>query len=435
MSAIDITNSKNGVLSLVEKRLGEIPAIRAIREECYALLLKSGLPETRNEEYRNTPLSKALEKFDFSVPSASPAPSERVEGFGVPGLDAYALVFVNGKLDLESSTATRAPGLSIRPLRDALEAPGAAEQYFARIADPKHDPFVTWNTMAWDNGVFIEVEDHTSLEKPLAIYHVNGASERQGFSFLRNLIVVGKESKLTLIQKFNATGDHAHFTNIVNEVVVREHASLTAYTLQDDSGDRYHFNHTQIYQHHSSKVNAFVFTLDGKMIRNNLQLDIDGEGCESHMYGLYLIKGDTLADNHTVANHLKPNSLSNELYKGILDDRAKGVFNGKIYVRPNAQKTNAFQSNRNLLLTDQAKVNTKPQLEIWADDVKCSHGCTTGQLDEEALFYLRARGIPKSMAQGMLLYAFAGEVINAIAGVPELRSYLERTVSKRLHQT
>jgi Fe-S cluster assembly protein SufD len=173
--------------------------------------------------------------------------------------------------------------------------------------------------------------------------------------------------------------------------------------------------------------------MDGKFIRNNLQVILDGEGCESHLLGLYLVQGDTLVDNHTVVDHKKANAFSNELYKGIVDDNARGVFNGKIFVRPNAQKTNAFQSNRNILLSDKATVNTKPQLEIWADDVKCSHGCTTGQLDEEALFYLRARGIGEDTARAMMLYAFAGEVIESLKS-ETIKSYIDSLISERLHK-
>ncbi|HEY0741827.1 MAG TPA: SufD family Fe-S cluster assembly protein, partial [Chryseosolibacter sp.] len=192
-------------------------------------------------------------------------------------------------------------------------------------------------------------------------------------------------------------------------------------------------NLTQIYQKNSSRVNTYTFTLNGKFYRNNLNLILDGEGIESHMYGLYLLNGDTLADNHTVVDHMKPNSFSNELYKGILDDSSKGVFNGKIYVRPQAQKTNAYQNNRNVLLTDSASINTKPQLEIWADDVKCSHGCTTGQIDEEALFYLQSRGINKDTARAMMLYAFAGDVVDHVPN-EKMKEYIDALISDRLHK-
>jgi Fe-S cluster assembly protein SufD len=172
--------------------------------------------------------------------------------------------------------------------------------------------------------------------------------------------------------------------------------------------------------------------MDGTLIRNNLTIAIDGEHCESHFHGLSLLKGETIGDNHTVVDHKKPNSFSNELYKGVMDDKSKGIFNGKIYVRPLAQKTNAFQSNRNILLTDQSTINTKPQLEIWADDVKCSHGCTTGQLDDEALFYLQSRGIQKEDARAMLLYAFAMQTTEYVAIGP-LKQYIDTLISKRLY--
>lgn len=212
-----------------------------------------------------------------------------------------------------------------------------------------------------------------------------------------------------------------------------ENAGLNLYTIQNDQGPRHQVGLIRIHQAAFSRVNTFTFTLSGKIIRNNLQLILDGEGIESHMYGLYLLANDTVADNHTVVDHRMPNSYSNELYKGVMDGSSRGVFNGKIYVRPQAQKTNAFQANRNILLSPNAIINTKPQLEIWADDVKCSHGCTSGQLDEEALFYLRTRGIDKRSAQGMMLYAFAGEVLTYVKN-PVVKEYLDVVISERLHK-
>jgi Fe-S cluster assembly protein SufD len=248
------------------------------------------------------------------------------------------------------------------------------------------------------------------------------------------LISIGRNSSATIIEKQDSSGtEYPGFSNVVIEGFVQENAELNLYTLQADHGKRYHFGQTILWQNRNSRVNCFTLTMDGKFIRNNLQVILDGEGCETHMLGLYLVKGDTLVDNHTVVDHKKPNSFSNELYKGVIDNSAKGVFNGKIFVRPHAQKTNAFQSNRNILLSDTATVNTKPQLEIWADDVKCSHGCTTGQLDEEALFYLRTRGIYYETARAMMLYAFAGEVIDAVKD-ENLKIYLDSMISERLHK-
>src|SRR5690606_36646859 len=223
------------------------------------------------------------------------------------------------------------------------------------------------------------------VEHPVLIYHIHDVQEGQVITATRNLVIVGKNSEVTVLEKFDSQGNNNGFSSVISEGVVGENAGLTWYSIQNDSGNRYQFDFKQFKQESSSRINTYTFTLNGKIVRNNLQLALDGEGIDSHMFGLYLIGKDTLADNHTVVDHKQPNSFSNELYKGIIEDSAKGVFNGKIYVRPDAQKTNAFQANRNILLSDRASINTKPQLEIWADDVKCSHGCTSGQLDEEAM--------------------------------------------------
>ena len=305
--------------------------------------------------------------------------------------------------------------------------------YVGQFADVKADPFTAWNTAAWTHGVFIQVPDNTVVNKPVLIYNLHDARDGQVISAIRNLFIVGKNSEVTIVEKFDSLGEHSHFSNSVTEAVVGPNAGLELYSVQNDSGNRYQQGLTHIHQSDSSRVNTFTFTLNGKLVRNNLQLSLDGEGIESHMFGLYLVTGDTLADNHTVVDHRKPNSFSNEIYKGIMDGNSKGVFNGKIYVRPQAQKTNAFQANRNILLSDKAGVNTKPQLEIWADDVKCSHGCTTGQLDEEAMFYLQARGINKETARAMMLYAFAVEILDNVKNT-ELKEYFDHLVSERLHK-
>jgi Fe-S cluster assembly protein SufD len=240
-------------------------------------------------------------------------------------------------------------------------------------------------------------------------------------------------SQLSIIEKFDSVGSNPVFHNFSEEWVVKEKSRLEYCKIQNDNGKSYQVTNTVIHQSDNSLLNTFTLTLNGQLVRNNLGIIIDGEHCESHFYGLYLVNGNTLADNHTVVDHKKPNSFSNEMYKGIMDGNSKGVFNGKIFVRPHAQKTNAFQSNRNILVSDSATINTKPQLEIWADDVKCSHGCTSGQLDDEALFYLRSRGIAAPIAKAMLLYAFAGEVLAPIQD-ETLKSYLDNLIAERLHK-
>ena len=256
-------------------------------------------------------------------------------------------------------------------------------------------------------GAFIEIEDNAIIDRPIMLHFIGDSTQGELVYQIRNLVVAGKFSKCTIIEKFDAIGENKSFTNVVTEIKVDESAFLKYFKIEDDSENAFHISNIHASQATNSNLTTNTYALNGAMVRNNLNIKLEAEGCESYMNGLYLLEGKTHVDNHTVVDHQKPNCYSNELYKGIMDGRSRGVFNGKIFVRQYAQKTNAFQSNKNILLSDKAIVNTKPQLEIWADDVKCSHGCTTGQLDKEALFYLQSRGIQKEKARGMLLQAFA----------------------------
>lgn len=411
--------------SLLSDILADIKPEAGLRADARQWLEQLGLPGNKSEEYKFTPITRALEKnFQFSLKNHA-GEIKSIEPFSIPGIDAHTLVFVNGVFD-ESLSNYDQTDLHLTPIT-------GSENRFGTLADFKADPLVAWNTAAWTSGISIEVKANVATSKPVVLHYINDTSKGEVKSFIRNIIRLGKSSSLTVIEKQDTIGDHPGFSNIVTEGFVEENAALNLFNIQADSGKRFHFGQTTIWQARDSRVNTFTLTLDGKFIRNNLQLILDGEGIESHMDGLYILQGDTLADNHTTADHRKPHSNSNELYKGVIDGSAKGVFNGKIYVRPDAQKTNAFQSNRNILLSDKATVNTKPQLEIWADDVKCSHGCTTGQLDEEAMFYLQARGIDKATARAMMLYAFAGEVLEKIDSA-QLRNYFDTLVSERLHK-
>ncbi|MEX2234388.1 MAG: Fe-S cluster assembly protein SufD, partial [Cyclobacteriaceae bacterium] len=406
-----------------------------IRTTALEIFQQLGLPANKHEEYKYTPLTRELEKnFSFQELAVQPVIRE-VKEFLIPNVDANIVVFLNGVFSPEHSVI-RSPSsqMVIQNLEEVLTAKNIlATEHFNQHVNIKTDAFAAWNTADWKAGVFINIPDNTVVEKPLIIHYINDTSSGEVVATNRNLIVTGKNSEVTIVEKFNSSGPGNHFTNLVNEVVVAENSRLDFYSIQNDKGNRYQYTHTEICQKNSSRVNTYTFNLQGKLLRTNLHLVIDGEGIESHMYGLYLLTGNTLADNHTVVDHKKPNSHTNELYKGVMDENSKGVFNGKIFVRPQAQKTNAFQANRNILLSDRASVNTKPQLEIWADDVKCSHGCTTGQLDEEALFYLRTRGINKDAARAMMLYAFAGEVTDKIAH-PGIKNYIDKVIGERLQK-
>jgi Fe-S cluster assembly protein SufD len=275
------------------------------------------------------------------------------------------------------------------------------------------------------------VQKNKTIEKPILIHYTSSAHPVSSSIQSRNLVIVEQGAKANIVESFSSESEIEMFRNHVSEVVVGANAFVNYYKLQNQNKATYLIDNTYISQYRDSKVQAFTVSLEGKIIRNNLNFLLEDENSEAHMFGLYVAHEDTHIDNHTSVDHKFPNCFSNEIYKGILDDHSKGVFNGKIFVQQDAQKTNAFQSNKNILLSDTATINTKPQLEIWADDVSCSHGCTTGQLDEEQLFYLRSRGISESKAKAMLLHAFVNDVIDEIE-VSFLHDFINDEMYNRL---
>jgi Fe-S cluster assembly protein SufD len=277
----------------------------------------------------------------------------------------------------------------------------------------------------------VYVPKKVQVALPLYIYHIADTVQNPVLAQPRSLIYLAESAELKLVETYKTAGSSDSFTNEVMEVVVAGNAVFEYYKLQNDIAVANQVNTTHIRQIGKSYVHTVVVTLDGGMVRNNTNIIMETPGNEAHMYGLYLLKGNTHADNHTLVDNREPHCFSNELYKGVMDDATTGVFSGKIYVRPQAQKINAYQSNKNILLSEMASVNTKPQLQIFADDVKCSHGCTIGRLDEEALFYLRSRGIDAAQAKAMLLQAFANDVIEKIK-IESLREHIETLIVNRL---
>jgi Fe-S cluster assembly protein SufD len=405
------------------------------RGQAIALFEKMGLPTNKHEEYRFTPISKNIEKnFNWNKLS-TPSTISSIDQYLIKDLDANVVVLVNGAYSKAlSNIISPESEMKVSSLKDAFQSNRTlVESYFNKISNSESDAFAALNTALWQDGIFIHVPENTTVEKPVFILHLHDSGTEQVLSHTRVLGILDKGSQLSVVEKSDSQGTQTVFHNFSEEWLIKDKAHLEYCKIQNDSGKNYQVTNTVIHQHDHSLLNTFILTLDGQLIRNNLNIIIDGEHCESHFYGLYLLNGNTHADNHTVVDHKKPNSFSNEMYKGIMDGNSRGVFNGKIFVRPHAQKTNAFQSNRNILVSDSATVNTKPQLEIWADDVKCSHGCTSGQLDEEAMFYLRSRGIGEPTAKAMLLYAFASEVLTPIQNTT-LKSYLDNLIAERLHK-
>lgn len=405
--------------------------LRKERAAAIAELQKNGLPTHKSEEYKFTPVARFLDKkFSPEQRQSNQSSIGNIDDYLIAGLESNRVVVVNGRykptLSKLNSVAT------VQTLDEAVKENHEAVLQLGKHAD-RNDPFALLSEAHWTEGLVIHVKKNTAATEPIVLHFIHDAQASQVITQTRLLVVVEEGAEVSLVEKHDTIGSNPVFNNSLEEIVVGENAGFTYCKIQDDHGDFHQVTNTTIHQSNNSRINTYTFTTDGKLVRNNLNILVDGEGCESHFYGLYLLNGDTHADNHTVVDHRKPNSFSNEMYKGVMDGKSRGVFNGKIYVRPHAQKTNAFQSNRNILLSDTATVNTKPQLEIWADDVKCSHGCTSGQLDEEAMFYLQTRGIPQKTAQAMLLYAFAAELIETIKD-ERLKNFIDSIISDRLHR-
>ena len=269
-----------------------------------------------------------------------------------------------------------------------------------------------------------------SVEKPVEVLFLSAGG--QSVSVVKNHIEISKSASARFRFLFRSADSSSYLTNSITTIHVSANAQFELDQLQFESPAATHYNRTDVTQHRDSKFSINTFSLDGKLIRNDLNIISEGENTETHMRGLYMVNGQQHVDNHTLMDHRVPNCYSNELYKGVMDGKATGVFNGKVFVRRDAQKINAFQSNANVLLSDDARINSKPELEIYADDVKCSHGSTTGQMDEEALFYLRARGIGEESAKKLLIRAYAGEVLDAISD-ESFRLYLEELIDSRFH--
>ena len=287
------------------------------------------------------------------------------------------------------------------------------------------------NTAFAKDGAFIRVPANTVVNKPIEIVFFTTGAGSEVMTQPRNLIIVGENAQVQIIERHRSLTENAVLTNVVTEMAVAESAIVHYYKVQNDNQAASLIDTTVVNQAGKSNVTVGTFSFGGKLVRNNLSFLLNGEYSETHMDGITIIGEGQHVDHHTLVDHKMPNCYSRELYKGIYDDNAHGVFNGKVIVRQDAQKTNAFQQNNNVLLTDKASVDTKPQLEIFADDVKCSHGCTVGQLDEEALFYLRSRGIPEREAKALLMYAFSADALNYVH-IPELKSRLNYIMGSKL---
>lgn len=412
---------------------GQLPGVASIRTKAIEDFKSLGLPGRKNEEYKysNTlPLFKDELSIGKAVATKGIAPKS-----GIPGLKANTAVLVNGIFSEElSSAGSLAKGAVVCSLVKAFQThKDLIAKHFSAYAPTGADAFIALNTALFQDGIFVYVPDEVVAETPLQIIHIITANE-PSLVFPRALFVTGTNASLQVVETIESGPLKGRtIVDAVTEVFVAEGARVQYYKLQNEGAGLVQVNAIKARQEKASHFDTNTVTLKGGWIRNNLDIALEGQQCETHLNGLFITEGEQHVDNHTLVDHRMPHCESNQLYKGILGDKSTGIFNGKIFVQRDAQKTNAYQSSKNILLTDDATINTKPQLEIYADDVKCSHGSSTGKLDEDAMFYLRARGLGVDSARTLLLYAFAADVLETIR-IKELKDHLNELVQQRLEQ-
>lgn len=408
-------------------------SLATIRQDAFNAFGQMGIPTTRHEEWKYTRISSLFNK-DYQLLALHSRPeAAAIAALRLPGSEnANEILFINGIYAADLSVI-RSKGLTVQPLETAAgnEYSPVVDKYFNHSADYLKDGIHALNTAMINGGVFIHAAQRQVIEHPVYIYNITDARTAPVLSQPRSLIFIDERAEISIIETYASIGASDSITNQVMEMVVAQDAIVEYYKLQNDAANASQVSTSHIRQTGKSVVNTVTISLNGGIVRNNLHMVMEASHSEAHLYGLYFQRGESHIDNHTIVDNAVPHCLSNELYKGILDGQSTGVFNGKIFVRKDAQKTNAFQSNKNVLLSDSASMNTKPQLEIFADDVKCSHGCTIGSIDEEGLFYLQSRGIPRKEAMALLLQGFAMDVLEKIK-LESVRSYIEELIAQRL---
>jgi Fe-S cluster assembly protein SufD len=402
---------------------GAEPTWIAARRQAGAARFESlGFPTRRVEAWKYTDV-RAIARGDFALATDADFSPASAAALTLP-LEAYRLTFVDGVFSSALSQIDDLPkGVQLLPLSKALtENHEAVGGPLGRLTGVDFSPFAALNTAFMEEGAVVRLAPSTRVDKPIILQFLSRANEAPVMSHPRVLIEAGDRSEATVIEHHVGEESAANFTNLVEEIIVGRGTHLTHYKLQELPLADLQVSSIQVEQGRDSRFTSFNINLGGALVRTDLVADLNGEGAEANFNGLFYAQGRQHVDNHTLVNHNAPHTFSNENYKGILDDRAHGVFNGKIFVKRDSQKIEGYQSNANLLLSDRAEIDAKPELEIYADDVKCSHGSTTGQLDEEAVYALRTRGIDEQTARGLLTLAFAGEVMEQV----ELDAVFER---------
>jgi Fe-S cluster assembly protein SufD len=408
--------------------------IYSFRRAGIASYTELGLPTLQQEDWRFTNVASII-KLPFK-PVFEPTDgisADALQPLAFAELPGTRLVFVNGHFSRALSSVNRLPAdVKAGSLAAALATDAALlEQHLGRYAQNADNGFSALNQAFFLDGGFVHVPTGKVVEEPIQIVYVSTTTQHGATFHPRNLVIAEANSRVTILESYVSLGGAGYFTNAVTELVAGDNARLEFVKFQDEAADAFHVAAVHGEFGGASNVNVHSFALGARLSRNNIRTRLAGENLECILNGLYLTRGEQLADHHMIVEHTQPRCASHEYFNGILDDKSRGVFHGRILVRPEAQKTDAKQTNKNLLLSDSATANTKPQLEIYADDVKCTHGATIGQLNEESIFYLRSRGIGPETARRMLIHAFAGEIIERIRYEPA-REELDKLVWDRL---
>jgi Fe-S cluster assembly protein SufD len=414
---------------------GSSKSVHELRKSAISKFSELQFPTTRDEEWKYTNIAPLL-KHTFQ-PAQKPTEDYdiKVNHFLFNKMEHSLIVFINGSYSKPLSKTKDLPrGVIVKSLAEAIKEDNpVVKKHLGKYANFKGHIFTSLSTAFVNDGAFVYMPDGKVIEEPIHILFLSIADDNTILVQPRNLFVAGKNSQSTIIEHYASLSEDIYFTNSVTEIVTEEDAFVDHIKLQEESRKAFHIGSMDVHQERNSNFVSHLISFGGEISRNDFNSRFNAEGGESMLNGLYLVEGKRLFDAHTLIDHAKPHCNSHEHYKGILMDSSRGVFNGKVIVRKDAQKTNAFQENNNIILSDDALVNTKPQLEIFADDVKCSHGATIGQLDNDAMFYLKSRGIGVDAARAILIHAFAIDVVRYIKVNP-VREYIEGILKNKFHE-
>jgi Fe-S cluster assembly protein SufD len=415
-----------------DDHLDDDSPIHDIRKKAIDTFEEKGFPTKKEEDWKYTSLNAIINKdYSISPKVDKEVKYEKVREYFLHDIDSYKIVFIDGVFSSFLSKTTH-DGLDVCLLSSVLSKQkykAIIEAYYNKIASK--DSITSLNTAFAKEGAYINIPNNKEVDKPIEIINFSTGNETALMMQPRNLIIVGENTHVQIIERHQSLSDNAVFTNSVTEIFAEKRAYLDFYKIQNDKENASLIDNTFIHQEQNSNCNVHTFSLGGKITRNNLNFSQNGEHCDSTLKGVTILKAKQHVDHNTLVNHISPNCESHQDYKGLYADSSTGVFNGRVIVEKEAQKINAFQKNNNILIDDNATVNAKPQLEIFADDVKCSHGCTIGQFDEDALFYLRSRGIGLKEAQALLMYAFANTVLETVK-IPELKRRINKLIAEKI---